>query len=79
MRLLLLVLLRLRELWLVCEHLEVEIWAVSGIFDVIGLANLGEIMPFALITLCHGTFSWLNRSSVLEGRCLRQMPTWRGR
>lgn len=39
----------------------------------------GDIAPLALMTRCQGTVSWLKRDEGSVGRCLRQMPTWRGR
>ena len=47
----------------------------------------GEMMPLALITRCQGTLSWWKRAAPppaseaasAGGRCLRQMPTCRGR
>jgi hypothetical protein len=39
----------------------------------------GDITPLEFITRCQGTFPLWKGSVGSEGRCLRQVPTWRGR
>lgn len=60
-------------------NISILISLTSNIDEALLLAYLGEIIPFELMTRCHGTLPSWKVAVGSEERCFRQTPTWRGR